>query len=559
MSSDNQLHMYPSSQPSLIEQLLAEQQALPAVQRFAVWHDELEKTCAVPAPHAPYRALIPLTTPQPGEQYAFEVDLDACSGCKACVTACHSLNGLDEHETWRDVGLLLSNDDRPSLQYITSACHHCVDPACLSGCPVKAYDKDPVTGIVRHLDDQCIGCQYCVLMCPYDVPKYSPAKGIVRKCDMCRQRLAADEAPACVGACPNQAIRITTVKKADMVAAAQSGDFLASAPDPRQTIPTTRYVSQHFTPNAQQTWQAADAAYVKPAHTHGPLVVMLVLTQASVGMLLAERVLTACELLPNNLPLLGLSLLFGGIGAQTAVLHLGRPLGAWRAWLGLRTSWLSREIVVFGAYTAALGVGVALLTAVPSGWLPRMSLLMFAVQVIFTFALLCGLAGVFSSAMIYAVTQRPSWNLFRSGGKFFLTMLLFGSLAAAVFSPSVNGQLWVLALVLAGSKILYEAICNWHSIDRYGRVTDFYSPLGQAARLVRGPLERLQSIRSLLACASIAAMLVAAAVGTAGSNLTATWIASAVATTLVLAGEIVERTLFFRAIVPPKMPGGMST
>ena len=53
-----------------------------------------------------------------------------------------------------------------------------------------AYEKDPVTGIVRHLDDQCIGCSYCILKCPYDVPKYSRARGIVRKCDMCHSRLA---------------------------------------------------------------------------------------------------------------------------------------------------------------------------------------------------------------------------------------------------------------------------------------------------------------------------------------------------------------------------------
>src|SRR5690606_34885961 len=59
----------------------------------------------------------------------------------------------------------------PVLQHVTTACHHCVEPGCLHGCPVLAYEKDPVTGIVRHLDDQCIGCTYCVLMCPYEVPQ----------------------------------------------------------------------------------------------------------------------------------------------------------------------------------------------------------------------------------------------------------------------------------------------------------------------------------------------------------------------------------------------------
>ena len=114
----------------------------------------------------------PLNAPQEGEQYAFEVDLDSCTGCKACVTACHNLNGLDDDELWRKVGLLSGGSSQlPVIQHISTACHHCVEPACMEGCPVLAYEKDPVTGIVRHLDDQCIGCQYCVLKCPYDVPR----------------------------------------------------------------------------------------------------------------------------------------------------------------------------------------------------------------------------------------------------------------------------------------------------------------------------------------------------------------------------------------------------
>ncbi|HKB90561.1 MAG TPA: 4Fe-4S dicluster domain-containing protein, partial [Opitutaceae bacterium] len=169
------------SNRTFIDELLAEQKRLDTpVVRFADLHDRAEPSLA-----PVYRDLIPLTKPQPGEQYAFQVDLDACTGCKACVTACHALNGLDENEAWRDVGLLHSDQaQHPFTQVVTSACHHCVDPACLNGCPVLAYEKDPVTGIVRHLDDQCIGCSYCVLKCPYDVPKYNERLGIVRKCDM---------------------------------------------------------------------------------------------------------------------------------------------------------------------------------------------------------------------------------------------------------------------------------------------------------------------------------------------------------------------------------------
>src|SRR5262249_12037778 len=149
-----------------------------AVETFSLQH--ARAPAALPAQAKYYRDLIPLSAPRQGEQYAFEVDLDACSGCKACVTACHNLNGLEDEELWRSVGLLHGGTTKlPVVQHVTTACHHCVEPACLHGCPVNAYEKDLVTGIVRHLDDQCIGCQYCILKCPYDVPKYSHAKGIV--------------------------------------------------------------------------------------------------------------------------------------------------------------------------------------------------------------------------------------------------------------------------------------------------------------------------------------------------------------------------------------------
>src|SRR6478752_2379051 len=172
---------------TLVDDLLAAQTELgTAVARFSGWHDD---SADEPLQARYYRDLIPLQQPAQGEQYAFEVNLDQCTGCKACVAACHSQNGLDDDESWRDVGLLLGDDYTPYQQTVTTACHHCLDPACANGCPVLAYEKDTVTGIVRHLDDQCIGCQYCVLKCPYDVPKYNSRLGIVRKCDMCSNRL----------------------------------------------------------------------------------------------------------------------------------------------------------------------------------------------------------------------------------------------------------------------------------------------------------------------------------------------------------------------------------
>lgn len=268
---------------NLIDRLLAEQKQLQTpVARFS------EKHHREPDLAEHYRSLIPLTKPGDGEQYAFEVSLDRCTGCKACVSACHSLNGLDDHEAWRDVGTLLGGEKSTRWQQtITTACHHCEDPGCMNGCPVGAYEKDKETGIVRHLDDQCIGCSYCILKCPYDVPKYSKKRGIVRKCDMCHQRLAEGEAPACVQACPTEAIRIVKVPVKQHGPSAKlfptAADHPQSTiPDSRITRPTTRYVGREIPESAT----AADRDALVPQHAHWPLVLMLMLTQAGVGLLL---------------------------------------------------------------------------------------------------------------------------------------------------------------------------------------------------------------------------------------------------------------------------------
>src|SRR4030095_14656801 len=123
-------------QGSLLARLLDDQGDLSAVERFTQRHERANE----PALARHYRDLVPLSRPRAGEQYAFAVDLDACTGCKACVTACHSLNGRDADESWRRVGTLVGTTDEGAvLAPITMACHHCVDPGCLRGCPVGAY------------------------------------------------------------------------------------------------------------------------------------------------------------------------------------------------------------------------------------------------------------------------------------------------------------------------------------------------------------------------------------------------------------------------------------
>jgi ferredoxin len=85
-----------------VDWFIAQQRELTPVERFSAAHS----AGTVVAPERRYEDRIPAARPQPGQQYAFSVDLDACTGCKACVAACRSLNGLDDDESWRSVGLL---------------------------------------------------------------------------------------------------------------------------------------------------------------------------------------------------------------------------------------------------------------------------------------------------------------------------------------------------------------------------------------------------------------------------------------------------------------------
>jgi formate dehydrogenase iron-sulfur subunit len=488
----------PSRPPllDLVDELLAEQGRL----LTPVVHAARAKRHAAPDRTASFRTLLPLSAPGPGEQYAFEVDLDACSGCKACVAACHALNGLDDDEAWRDTGLLLGGSPQaPVAQTVTSACHHCADPGCLHGCPVLAYEKDPATGIVRHLDDQCIGCQYCILKCPYDVPKYNPRLGIVRKCDLCHQRLAAGEAPACAQACPTQAIRIVTVAVAATPPAAVTAAFLPGAPDPRHTRPTTRYLTRRALP---ADLRPGDANTLRPQPGHHPLAALLVLVGWAVALQALQ--LTALADAPGTvLRSPGWPLALGALGLGAATFHLGRPERAWRVFLGWRRSWFSREALLLGAWLGTTAAALALPALAPA-------------------ATLLGALGFTCSIMIYADTPRRHWRIGATAPRFCGSAL---TLALAATVPLAG------ALALLAKLALIEA-----------RALTGDDP---TARLLHGPLAATVGLRTALGVAAIGTL----AAGANGGPLAAAGLA------LAVAGELVERHLFFRAVDPSKMPG----
>jgi Fe-S-cluster-containing dehydrogenase component/DMSO reductase anchor subunit len=515
--------MLAAPEKTLIDLLLEEQRQLTAVDRFSRKHDAAEG----PAQSRYYRDLIPLEKPQAHEQYAFEVNLDQCTSCKACVSACHSLNGLDEQETWRDVGLLYGGtEEEPRQQTVTTACHHCADPACANGCPVLAYEKDEATGIVRHLDDQCIGCQYCMLKCPYDVPKYSKKRGIVRKCDMCHSRLSAGEAPACVQACPNEAIRITKVPRFDLDRVA--GQLVPGTFDSNYTQPTTRYHSKKDLPD---NLRPADHDELKPECPHLPLVFMLVLTQLSVGGLLGSFWFA------QPAPLLTFSTVGGILGIAVSILHLGQPLKAWRVFLGLARSWLSREVVLFGLY-APLSFGTSLLAWLHSPFFPALRWL----------TLLIGCASLFCSIMVYVDTRREFWRFSQTAGKFAGSSLWLGLASALWWVPADQARSWMTGLmVVAALKLTAELLTL-----RPARHPE-WTAAKRSALLLLQPLKTATALRFLC---GLAGSLVLPLLFLLQGGLLNLNVASAIFA-LTLGGELLERYLFFRAVIAWRMPGSL--
>ena len=575
------------SSPDFISELLRQQQSLTAVERFSSLQDRGAQDRGAlaesvePAQAKYYRSLLPASPPGPGQQFAFQVDLDKCSGCKACVVACHTMNGLEEGEAWRRVGTVLATSPQAGIQHVTTACHHCVDPGCLNGCPVKAYDKDPVTGIVRHLDDQCIGCKYCTMMCPYEVPKYNERLGIVRKCDMCHQRLSNGEAPACVQACPNEAIAITVVST--LVACDDESRLAPGAPLSVITQPTTIYQTSYQT-SREAVFSSSlpqDFEIDEVADSHWPLAVLLVTTQASVGLIAFERIsaLTAWGLGHSLTPSFSLAagmlaLLVAGVGLNLGALHLGQPLRAWRVFLGLRTSWLSREAIVLGKYVGLLAAAVTMfilnvyrdtipqaLVDLSDGWVPG-----WLPSAMLSVAFIAGATGLYCSAMIYVVTRRALWRASRTFAAFGGSTLVGG---LALFVPLL---LWFessrFAIAFAATALCVSIVVKiaWEFQLRASTSVrgDAYDV--RSRRLLAGPLKRWSALRFLMALtgfaltgiALIGIALAAMAIGPdRGQTSMLALAASSIAAVLLIGGELMERLIYFSSVVCDRMPGTM--
>jgi Fe-S-cluster-containing dehydrogenase component len=172
------------------------------------------------------------------DAYGMLVDTTLCIGCQGCEAACREANGIpepdaiddsdvfDRHRDTRTDAFTVVNrypvpgsPDEP--RFIKTQCMHCVDPACASACPARALEKTASGPVVYH-GDRCLGCRYCMMACPFDIPKFEYAKAVpyVKKCDFCAGRQARGLEPACSEVCPGGALKFG--KRADLLEEART-------------------------------------------------------------------------------------------------------------------------------------------------------------------------------------------------------------------------------------------------------------------------------------------------------------------------------------------------
>ena len=176
---------------------------------------------AVGLPRSMARAQSPVAK---SDVFSVLVDIPRCIGCRACLRGCQRANDLDAPQDLMDMDHLASRlepthnlwtvvnrEGRETVRHVKRQCMHCLEPACVSVCPVAALHQTDA-GPVLYRENRCIGCRYCMVACPFDVPRFEWNNGltpVIGKCQFCAsQRLFKGLPPGCVEACPTGALKI---------------------------------------------------------------------------------------------------------------------------------------------------------------------------------------------------------------------------------------------------------------------------------------------------------------------------------------------------------------
>lgn len=265
----------------------------------------------------------------------FEFDAALCVRCNACNASCTLENGLQAGTrtvyAWNHEAMPAHNVINLSL-----ACNHCDKPACLEGCPVNAYSKDP-SGVILYDKEKCMGCRYCTWRCPYDAPKINEACGYIEKCQYCFTRVSEGVETACVSACPTGALRMV---KSDEFTPAGVTWFPETGLGPSLVLKGISDNSSPLIIPAEEDEEVLLTAVAGRSVLKEWSLILFSLLVISASSLLIDSALKA-DVPGGAVPAL---LMAGAIIASFA--HLRLPVRAWRSTFNIFSSPLSREIAL---------------------------------------------------------------------------------------------------------------------------------------------------------------------------------------------------------------------
>ncbi|MCP4898697.1 MAG: hypothetical protein GY906_17140 [bacterium] len=292
-------------------------------------------------------------------RHSFTLDLNRCTGCSACRLACTIENQIEPARAWRTVYTFNStNDAAIGVHHLSLACNHCEQPSCLKACPAKAYRRDEETGAVLLDRELCLGCRYCSWVCPYGAPHWDAECGVMDKCTFCVDRLREGKDPACVAACPVDALGVE-----DWICRESEQNRCAGFPDTGigPAIAICQRRSGVEPPRMSSKHGRLQSKARQPLPGLFQLVSEWSLLVFSLVAILLVGAFTSSVASGSSVWLIPFAL--AGIAALgISISHLGNPRNLLRAGLNLRTSWVSREIVLFSLFFwGAIG-----LAAVPS-------------------------------------------------------------------------------------------------------------------------------------------------------------------------------------------------
>lgn len=535
--------------------------------------------------------------PHRNKQHAFHFTTDHCIGCHACEAACSEKNDLPAHLSFRSVGYVESGT-YPAYERmnISMACNHCDDPVCLKGCPTLAYTKHPEFGAVIQDPEICFGCGYCTWVCPYNAPQLDPVQGHVEKCNMCVDRLEVGLKPACVSACPGNALDFGVIE--DMP---QNRDQIETQipgfPDPSITQPNIRFQQTKTLPREMTRTDSMPLKYLKNdsagnykpvvdqksgkdkhwniarlSSKENPLVVFTLATQTAIGAFIIPFIgdlvgiasLQAVSQSVMYIPLLVVAFGLINLGLLMSTMHLGKPKRFYRGFNNLRHSPVSREGLGIVVYMVFLGLHM--LCELPNNQIvhqllgeqliSQSSVLSLSATVFGFLAIPSGLIALYYMYQCYCIKARPFWNHWHAAAAFFGNMLnLGGLLVAAICVPVMIWQhmdalalLQTLAPIMASGIALEGVALYFHAKDMNAAQHE-----GAASHYIQTTtFGKTYVLRNVMLVVNFIALVALTSFTSLNAWLLLGWSLLGLSVLLV---AFVGRALFYILVIPTTMPG----